>query len=70
MIKEIDEDENGEINLDEFTKLMKDKLLKEKNIEEEIERAFRYFAEIDQITLEGKPLEELRIDKEKLTKVA
>ena len=44
--------------------------MKNNDIELEIERAFRYFAEIDQNIIAGNKLEDMYIDIDKLTKVA
>jgi len=70
MIEEVDQDGSGTIDLDEFIFMMKKKLLEERNIEEEIEKTFKYFVEIDADGEEQTPDGELRITFEKLKKVA
>ncbi|EGR27227.1 hypothetical protein IMG5_199680 [Ichthyophthirius multifiliis] len=60
LIYQIDKDSNGTIDFYEFLELMKKKMLQDKNVEEEIEKAFNFFDENN----EG------FIDFEKLKKVA
>jgi centrin-1 len=43
MMEKMDQDKSGLIEYYEFEELMKKKLLEEKDIEEEIEKAFHYF---------------------------
>ena len=43
MIADVDKDGNGTIEFDEFLEMMKKKMLQEKNVEEEIEKAFNFF---------------------------
>jgi len=43
MIADIDKDGSGTIDFDEFLDMMKKKMLQEKNVEEEIEKAFNFF---------------------------
>jgi centrin-1 len=43
MIADIDKDGSGTIDFEEFVEMMKMKMLYEKNVEEEMEKAFHYF---------------------------
>ena len=43
MIADIDKDGSGTIDFEEFVEMMKVKMLQEKNVEEEMEKAFHYF---------------------------
>jgi centrin-1 len=43
MISDIDKDGSGTIDFEEFLDMMKKKMLQEKNVEEEIEKAFTFF---------------------------
>ena len=43
MIADIDKDQSGTIDFEEFLCMMKKKMLKEKNIYEEIEKSFNFF---------------------------
>ena len=43
MIADVDKDGNGTIEFDEFLEMMKKKKLQEKNVEDEIEKAFNFF---------------------------
>jgi len=70
MIEEVDQDGSGTIDLDEFIYMMKKKLLEERNIEEEIEKTFKYFVDIDADGEGETPEGELKISFEKLKKVA
>lgn len=47
MIASIDKDGSGTIDFEEFLDMMKVKMLEEKNVEEEIEKAFFYYSDND-----------------------
>ncbi|KRX10169.1 hypothetical protein PPERSA_08572 [Pseudocohnilembus persalinus] len=60
LIQEIDKDGSGTIDLEEFKQMMQTKMLYEKNVQQELERAFQFFDD------NGEGF----IDKNKLKKVA
>jgi len=43
MISEIDKDGSGTIDVEEFLDMMRKKMLEEKNLEEEMDKAFYFF---------------------------
>lgn len=70
MIKEVDEDGSGKIELDEFIHMMEKKLLQERDIKEEIKKAFKFFIELTQDENDDSEEPPDNINLERLKKVA
>ena len=62
MIADVDKDGNGTIEFDEFLEMMKKKMLQEKNVEEEIEKAFNFFDDDGQGFIDFNKLKKVRIN--------
>lgn len=68
MVEQIDRDGSGSIEFPEFVEMMKKKMLEDKNVEVEIEKAFNYFDDDNEVNWRFKF--KGAIDLEKLRKVA
>lgn len=49
MVEQIDRDGSGTIEFQEFVEMMKKKMLEDKNVEVEIEKAFNYFDDDNEV---------------------
>lgn len=49
MVEQIDRDGSGTIEFSEFVEMMKKKMLEDKNVEVEIEKAFNYFDDDNEV---------------------
>jgi len=49
MVEQIDRDGSGSIEFPEFVEMMKKKMLEDKNVEVEIEKAFNYFDDDNEV---------------------
>lgn len=59
MVEQIDRDGSGTIEFQEFVEMMKKKMLEDKNVEVEIEKAFNYFDDDNEVLFNNKRVQSI-----------